>query len=137
MVLQIKMKSDLDKKYSKVIKTPASFEFFIAIHGFIKYIEQNPILSESLSFRIKTNRNLGIPAKYNNLKQIYQGIEDSNIDSDDDLGHERNTIVRDLARIQNKETFDRNIFWKKREVFRNLAFQIYEQLTVQHSPVKK
>ena len=62
MVLQIKMKSDLDKKYSKVIKTPASFEFFIAIHGFIKYIEQNPILSESLSFRIKTNRNLGIPA---------------------------------------------------------------------------
>jgi len=123
-----KIKIDLDKKFRKVIKTPASFAFFMAIHDFVKYIELSSVLSKSLSYNIKTNRDLGIPVKYGYLKQIYQGIEDANTNSDDDLGHERHAIVRDLNLIQKEETFDRNMFWKKRETFRRLTVQIFERL---------
>ena len=109
----------------------------MAIHDFIKHIELYPSLSERLSYNIKTNRDLGILTKYGHLKQIYQGIEDTNADMDDDLGHERYSIVRDLKLIQNKETFDRNVFWKKRETFRKFTIQIYERLDVQLLEVNK
>lgn len=137
MGIREKTKFDLNKKFRKVLKTPASFAFFVAIHDFIKYIELNSALSKSLSRHIKTNRDLGIPAKYGYLKQIYQGIEDANTRSNDDLGHERYTIVRDLNLIQDEETFDRNVFWKKRETFRKLTVEIHERLNVQLSDAKK
>lgn len=121
-------KFDLDKKFQKVLQTPASFDFFVAIHDFIQYIELNPLLSKGLSHRIKVNRELDIPNKYSYLKQIYRGLEDINTKSNADLGHERYSVIRDLNRIQNKDVSDSNSFWKKRELSRKLAATIYERL---------
>ncbi|MEK7553189.1 MAG: hypothetical protein AAB504_00645, partial [Patescibacteria group bacterium] len=89
MKLAGKLKSGLDKKFQKVLKTPASFDFFVAIHDFIKYIELHSSLLNNLSSRTKLNRELNIPKKYGYLKQIYQGLEDADSKSNVDLGHTR------------------------------------------------
>ena len=124
-----KVKSDLDKKFQKVLKTPASFDFFTAIHDFIEYIELNPSLSSKLSSRVKFNRELNIPNKYGYLKQIYQGLEDADIKSSADLGHTRYMVIQELNRIRNKDVSESNSFWKKRELFRKLTGEIYEILS--------
>lgn len=132
-----KRKSDLDKKFKKVLETPASFDFFTAIHDFIKYIELNPFLSKGLSARVKANKELDIANKYNYLKKIYQGLEDMNKKSGVDLGHARYMIIRELNQIKNKEILGSNSFWKKRELFRKLAGVIYERLNAHLSePIK-
>ncbi len=123
-----KVKTDLDKKFQKVLKTPASFAFFVAIHDFIEHIESNSSLSCSLSHRIKPNRELRIPNKYSYLKQIYQGLEDANIESNVDLGHVRYMVLQELKRIRNKNFSENNSFWKKRELFRKLTGEIYARL---------
>ena len=123
-----KVKTDLDKKFQKVLKTPASFAFFVAIHDFIEHIESNSSLSCSLSHRLKPNRELRIPNKYSCLKQIYQGLEDADIETNIDLGHTRYMILQELNRIRNKNFSENNSFWKKRELFRKLTSEIYERL---------
>ena len=128
MTLPNKVKSDLDEKFQKVLKTPASFAFFVAIHDFIKHIELNSSLSDSLSRRTKPNRELNIPNKYNHLKEIYQGLEDIDTKSGADLGHVRYMVVQDLNKIRNKNFSESNSFWKKRELFRKLTGEIYERL---------
>ena len=128
-----KTRLGLDKKFQKVIKTPASFDFFLAIHDFIKYIELNPSLAESLSPRIKANRELDIANKYIYLKKIYHGLEDVNIKSDSDLGHARYFAIRELNLIQNNNVSDNTYFWKKRELFRKLAEEIYQRLNANYS----
>lgn len=128
MKLNEKVKTDLDKKFRKVLKTPVGFAFFVAIHDFIEHIESNSSLSCSLSHRIKPNRELRIPSKYSYLKQIYQGLEDANIESNVDLGHERYMILQELNRIRNKNFSENNPFWKKRELFRKLTSEIYARL---------
>lgn len=125
----IKMReSGLDKKFKKVLRTPASFAFFVAIHDFIECIELNSIFSAGLSSHIKINRDLGIPTKYGHLKRIYQGLEDMGSKSNNDLGHERYMVICDLNLIQNDEVSENNSFWKKRELFRKLTIDIYERL---------
>ncbi len=128
MVLLNKVKSDLDEKFQKVLKTPASFDFFVAIHDFIKHIELNSSLSDSLSRKSKPNRDLKIPDKYNHLKEIYQGLEDTDTQSSADLGHVRYMIIQDLNKIRNKDFSENNSFWKKRELFRKLTGEIYERI---------
>lgn len=128
MQLSEKVKSGLDEKFQKVLKTPASFAFFVAIHDFIEHIELNSPLSDSLSSRIKPNRELKIPNKYGYLKQIYQGLEDADIKSNIDLGHARYMVIQDLNRIRNENFSESNSFWKKRELFRKLTSEIYERL---------
>ena len=123
-----KVKSDLEKKFQKVLKTPASFDFFIAIHDFVKHIELNSVLSASVLSNSKSNQELNIPVKYTNLKRIYQGLEDANNKSNVDLGHARYSVIVELNRIQNNDVSDSNSFWKKRELFRKLAGEIYERL---------
>jgi len=130
MALLNKVKSDLDEKFQKVLKTPASFGFFVAIHDFIKHIELNPSLSDNLSRRLKPNRELRIPEKYNHLKEIYQGLEDAETKSGADLGHARYMIIQDLNKIRNKDFSESNSFWKKRELFRKLTGEIYERLNL-------
>ncbi len=137
MAIQTKKKLDLDKKFQKVLQTPASFAFFVAIHDFIEYIESDSTLLKGLSHRIKINRELDLPAKYAHLKQIYQGVEDTGVESNDDWGHNRYMVVRDLDRIQNKDVSDSNSFWKKRDIFRKLTIEIYERLNVHLSKNKK
>lgn len=133
MKLPAKTKSGLDKKFQKVLKTPASFDFFVAIHDFIEHIESNLPLLNGLSDRIKINRELDIANKYLYLKRIYQGLEDINKKSGNDLGHARYAVILELNRIQNKETSESNSFWKKRELSRKLATTIYERLSLQPS----
>ena len=126
--LTAKVKSGLEKKFRKVLKTPASFDFFVAIHDFVKYIELNPNLSVSVLSNSKSNQELNIPVKYSNLKRIYQGLEDAKNQSGADIGHTRYFVVVELNRIQNKDVSDSNSFWKKRELFRKLAGEIYKRL---------
>jgi hypothetical protein len=128
MKLSGKTKSDLDKKFKKVLQTPASFDFFVAIHDFIKHIELNPSLLNGLSARIKINKELDIAGKYDYLKRIYQGLEDISKKSSNDLGHARYAVILELNRIQNNDVSDSNSFWKKRELSRKLATMIYERL---------
>lgn len=127
MKLTSKIKNGLDKKFQKVLKTPASFDFFVAIHGFIKHIELNPSLSAVVLSNAKVNQDLKIPAKYDNLKRIYQGLEDAENKSDVDLGHARYAVIVELNRIRNNDVSESNSFWKKRELFRQLAGEIYQR----------
>src|SRR3989344_1093898 len=128
MKLMKKTNFGLDKKFQKVLRTPASFAFFVAIHDFIECIELNSVFSAGLSSRIKINRDLGIPTKYGHLKKIYQGLEDIGSRSSSDLGHERYMVICDLNRIQNDDVSENNSFWKKRELFRKLTADVYERL---------
>ncbi|MDO8523315.1 MAG: hypothetical protein Q7S12_03480 [bacterium] len=129
MKLPAKVKSGLDEKFQKVLATPASFDFYVAIHDFIEHIEFNSSLSKSLSERIKSNRELRISNKYSTLKQIYQGLKDTHINTNVDLGHTRYMVLRELNQIRNKNFSEGNSFWKKRELFRKLATEIYERLS--------
>lgn len=128
-----KEQSDLEQKFRKVLETPASFDFFVAIHDFIEYIERTPVFSKALSSRIKANRDLNIPTRYAYLKQVYQGLEDVHVRSNEDLGHARYMVIRELSQIQNNEASDSNSFWRKRELLRRLVGEIYKRLTA-HSP---
>lgn len=115
-----------EKKFRRVAKTPAGFALFEAIHDFVEYIELNSPLASSLSRQGAKDQKL--LAKYAHLKKIYQGLQDVNTESNADLGHERYMTICDLKRIRNEETSDHNAFWKKREIFRRLASEMYEQL---------
>ncbi|OGZ33112.1 MAG: hypothetical protein A2174_01090 [Candidatus Portnoybacteria bacterium RBG_13_41_18] len=130
MTKNAKKRGNLDKKFQKVLKTPAGFDFFVAIHDFIEYIEANSFFIENLSSRIKSNRDLKIPTKYNFLKQIYQGLEDIHIQTNADLGHERYMTLGDLKKIRNNNFSESNSFWRKRELFRKMTSEIYERLNL-------
>jgi hypothetical protein len=105
----------LKKKLQKVIETPAGFAFFVAIHDFVEHIE---LYASSA----------GLPVKYSQLKQIHQGIKDTKVHSEKDLGHERYMTIQDLTRIQKQELSDSNPLWKKREVLRSLSVEVYERI---------
>lgn len=122
-------KKILDKKFQKVSKTPAGFDFFVAIHYFVEHIEMNPSLFKNLSSFMKSNQELRISGKYDHLKKIYQGIKDINTKSKADLGHERYMTLMDLNKIKNKDVSESNLFWKKREIFRKITVEIYEILS--------
>lgn len=128
MKLLEKVKSDLDQKFQKVLRTPASFDFFVAIHDFIEHIELHASLSKILSRSIEPNPEQKIPTKYGYLKQIYQGLEDADNTSDADLGHARYMVLVDLNQIRNNNFSESNSFWKKRESFRRFTCEIYERL---------
>lgn len=119
--------SGLNSKFKKVQHAPENFEFFIAIHDFVKYIQADPAL-----------RRVKFPEKYSYLKQVYQGLEDvegeSKAASKNDLGHDRYSVIRDMTRIRDKDFSDSNAFWKKRELFRKLTCEIYQQLEEHLSP---
>ena len=135
-LLQKARKSGLDKKFQKVIKTPASFDFYVAIHDFIDYIESNAPMVKSLQSSSKLNRELKIPDKYNHLRRIHQGLEDADNKSGDDLGHARYAVLIELNRIKNKEASESNSFWKKRELFRKFTSDIYARLNPDAAEVK-
>ncbi len=128
MKLSLAIQGGLDKKFQKVIKTPASFAFFVAIHDFVGHIEDNPVLSGALLAKTKLNRELNIVTKYGYLKQIYQTVKDTKRKSDADMGHARNMALLDLNKIRNNDVSENNAFWKKREAFRKLTSEVYSGL---------
>lgn len=123
-----KVKLGLEKKFQKVVKTPASFEFFVAVHDFVEYLEANASLAKHISSQIKPNLELNLPNKYNYLKQIYQGLEDVNADTKEDLGHTRYSVILELKKIRSNDVSDSNSFWKRREVARESIDAIYQRL---------
>lgn len=123
-----KVKSELSKKYQKVATTPAGFALYTAIHDFVEHIESNDSLSKCIFARTKVNKELNIPGKYGYLKQIYQGLEDAASTSNADLGHARYAVLLELKKIKNNDVSESISFWKKREVFRALAGEIYERI---------
>jgi hypothetical protein len=126
MKVSEKVKNELDKRFQMVIKTPASFDFFVAIHDFIEHIESNPSLSKGpLSHHL--------PNKYKHLKQIHQGLKDINSKPGADLGHTRCMVMVELKRIKDNNVSEGNSFWKKRELFRKLVEEIYEKLNPDHA----
>lgn len=124
-----KVKSGLDEKFQKISKTPAGFDFFVAIHDFVEHIELNPSLSKNLSSFMKANQELRISGKYGYLKKIHQGMKDAGTKSKADLGHDRMMVLVELNKIKNKDVSDNNSFWKKREIFRKSTGEIYEILS--------
>jgi len=44
------------------------------------------------------------------------------------LGHARYGVIKELNRIQNKDVSESVSLWKKRELFRKLAGEVYTRL---------
>ena len=128
MIATGKIKSNLDRKIKKVRETPASFTFFVSLHDFVEYIESTPSFAVFFSKAKKGSRAKELSARYAVMKQIYQGIEDIDVRTADDLGHDRFVAIRDLSSIRNKNFSDSNAFWKQREILRKLAGEIHETL---------
>jgi len=123
-----KIKSGLDQKFKKVRETPAGFTFFVSLHHFVQYIETTPSFAVFFDGTRKGNRSAEISPKYSVLKQIYQGIEDIDIRTTDDLGHDRYVAIRELSSIRKADLSENNTFWKRRESLRKLAGDIHKTL---------
>lgn len=123
-----KTKSGLDKKLKKIQQTQAGFDFYVAIHSFVKFIESNPDLPKTLRKDVKVNRELNIASKYDYLKQVHQGIEDVNVRSNVDLGHARYATIKDLNKIRSNELSENNSLWKKRELLRKNVGEVHATL---------
>jgi hypothetical protein len=125
-----KIKSVLDQKIKEVRETPASFSFFVSLHDFVEYIERTPSFAVFFSGTKKGSREKELTAKYAIMRKVYQGIEDIDISTTADLGHDRYVAIRDLNLIRSKNVSDNNSFWKQREILRKLAGEIHGTLCV-------
>jgi hypothetical protein len=121
------IKSTLASKFEKVKNTPAGFDFFVLVHDFIEYIEANASFNVFLKGE-KAARRKEIPIKYFILRQIYQGIEDIDVATTDDLGHDRFVAIRELGLIRENDTSENNSMWRKRDVVRKLSGEVYKTL---------
>ena len=123
-----KIKSALAKKTKEVRETPAGFAFFVSVHDFVEHIESTPSFAVFFSGAKKGSRAKELSAKYAVMKQIYQGIEDIDVRTTSDLGHDRYVAIRDLSLIRSKNVSENNSFWKQRELLRKLVGEIHETL---------
>jgi len=121
------IQSMLDKKLKKVRETPENFSLFVSLHDFVGYIESTPSFATFFD-NAKRGRAKELPVKYSVLKQVYQGIEDIDIKTTDDLGHDRFVAIRELGLIRANNLSENNSFWKKRELFRKLTNEIHQTL---------
>ncbi|MGC9599049.1 MAG: hypothetical protein ABSE18_01535 [Minisyncoccia bacterium] len=123
-----KIKLVLDRKLKEVCETPASFTFFVSLHDFVKYIESTPSFAVFFSGAKKGGRAKELSPKYSVMRQVYQGIEDIDVRTTNDLGHDRYVAIRELSLIRNKDVSDNNSFWKRRELLRKVAGEIHHTL---------
>ncbi len=123
-----KVRLVLDQKLKIVRETPASFPFFVSLHDFVQYIESTPSFAVFFKGAKRGSRASELSPKYFIMKQVYQGIEDIDIRTTDDLGHDRYVAIRELGLIRNKEVSENNSFWKRRELLRRMAGEIHETL---------
>lgn len=128
MVPAQKIKSALNRKLKKVSETPASFGFFVSLHDFVQYIESTPSFAVFFSGTKKGSRASEISPKYSVLKEVYQGIEDIDVRTTNDLGHNRFVAIRDLTLIRNNNISENNSFWKRRELLRKVAGDIHRTM---------
>lgn len=127
MISAGKIKSVLDRKLRKVRETPAGFTFFVSLHDFVQYIESTPSFAVFLNIG-KGSRASEISPRYSILKEVYQGIEDLDVRTTNDLGHNRNVAIRDLNLIRNNDVSENNLFWKRRELLRKIACDIHQAM---------
>jgi hypothetical protein len=123
-----KIKLVLDKKLKVVRDTPASFTFFVSLHDFVEYIESIPTFAVFFGEMKKGSRAAELSPKYFVMKQVYQGIEDIDLRTADDLGHDRYVAIRELSSIRNKDFSENNTFWKRRELLRKVAGEVHKTL---------
>jgi hypothetical protein len=128
MVSAKKIKLVLDRKLKKVRETPASFTFFVSLHDFVQYIESTPSFAVFFSGTKKGSRASEISPKYSVLREVYQGIEDIDVRTTNDLGHNRYVAIRDLSLIRNNDVSENNSFWKRRELLRKVAGEIHQTM---------
>lgn len=123
-----KVRSVLGKKVKKVREAPADFKFYVSLHDFIEYIEATPSFEVFFKGRAKGSRARDLAPKYFVLKQVYQGIEDIDLRTTDDLGHDRYVAIRELGLIRSKILSENNSFWKRREQLRKVAGEVHKTL---------
>lgn len=123
-----KVKSVLDRKLKEVRETPASFPFFVSLHDFVQYIESTPSFAVFFSGVKRGSRASELSPKYFVMKQVYQGIEDIDVRTTDDLGHDRYVAIRELNLIRKKDVSENNSFWKRRELLRKVAGETHRTL---------
>ncbi len=121
------IQSALDRKFEKIKNASADFRLFVLIHDFIKYIEATPAFNVFL--KEKSARAKEIPVKYPALRQIYQGIEDIDLSTNVDLGHDRYVAIRELSLIRKNELSENNSFWKRREAFKKITGEVHRILS--------
>ena len=121
------IKEGLDKKLKKVRETPENFALYVSLHDFVHYIESIPSFAPFFDDSRK-GRAKELPIKYSFLKQVYQGIEDIDVKTTDDLGHDRFVAIRELTLIRANNLSENNSFWKKRELFRKLVNEVHTTL---------
>lgn len=123
-----KIQSVLNRKLKEVRETPASFVFFVSLHDFVQYIESTPSFAVFFNGAKKGSRASEISPKYSVLKRIYQGIEDIDVRTTNDLGHDRYMAIRELSSIRKNDVSENNSFWKRRELLRKLVGEIHATL---------
>ena len=116
----------LAKKGKKVRETPDGFKFYISLHDFIEYVEVTPLFGVFFQGKKKGSRARDLAPKYFVLKQVYQGIEDLDLRTTDDLGHDRYVAIRELGLIKGKILSENNSFWKRREQLRKVAGEVHK-----------
>lgn len=120
-------RSALSRKFEKVQTAPAGFELFVFIHDFVAHIESRASFDIFLKDK-KASRTKEVPVKYFVLRQIYQGIEDIDRTTTEDLGHDRYVAIRELGQIRKKEASESNTFWRRREAVRKITGEVYKVL---------
>jgi hypothetical protein len=123
-----KIKLALDRKLKRVREAPAGFTFFVSLHNFVQYIESTPKFAVFFSGAKRGSRASELSPKYFVMKQVYQGIEDIDMSTTHDLGHDRYVAIRELGLIRKNDFSENNSFWKRRELLRKVAGQIHETL---------
>jgi hypothetical protein len=123
-----KIKTVLDKRLKEVRETPASFPFFVSLHDFVQYIESTPSFAPFFSAAKRGSRAAELSPKYFVMRQVYQGVEDIDIRTTKDLGHDRYVAIRELSLIRNKDFSENNSFWKRRELLRKVAGDTHKTL---------
>jgi hypothetical protein len=122
------IQATLAKKGKKVSEAPDGFKFYLSLHDFIEYIESTPSFEVFFQGRKKGSRARDLAPKYFVLKQVYQGIEDIDLRTTDDLGHDRYVAIRELGLIRGKDISENNSFWKRREQLRKVAGEVHKTL---------
>jgi hypothetical protein len=122
------IKLGLDRKLKAVHETPAGFPFFVSIHDFVRYIESTPSFAVFFAGAQKRSRASELSPKYSVMRQIYQGVEDIDLCTTDDLGHDRYVAIRELGLIRKAEFSENNSLWRRRELMRKMADEIYKTL---------
>lgn len=123
-----RIQSVLDRKLKEVRETPPGFTFFVSLHDFVKYIESTPSFSVFFSGAKRGSRASELSPKYFVMKQVYQGIEDIDATTTNDLGHDRYVAIRELSSIRKNDLSENNSFWKRRELLRKVASETHRTL---------